>query len=144
MTHEDAGHYRIKHPAGTTCDPTLADALAQKAPDDRLSCTAAHQVAAAAQVAPAEIGKTADLLELRIVECQMGLFGYSPEKRIVRPAPEIAPGLRAAIDQRTIDGIIGCSSCWQIAAALGITKMAVASACEALGLKIKPCQLGAF
>ncbi len=144
MTREDAGHYSIKHPKGTTYDPALAEALEQKAPDGLLSCTTAHEIASAFAVPPAEVGKTADLLEYRIVECQMGLFGYSPEKRIVRPAPDIAASLRGALDERTVDGVISCLSCWEIAAALGVTKMAVASACESLGLKVKPCQLGAF
>jgi hypothetical protein len=33
---------------------------------------------------------------------------------------------------------------WEIASRLGIQKLDVASACETMGVKIKPCQLGAF
>lgn len=37
-----------------------------------MTCTAAHETATAFEVAPSEVGKTADLPELRIVECQIG------------------------------------------------------------------------
>jgi hypothetical protein len=144
MTHEDAGHYRAKHPQGTTPDPALAAALAQRAEDGLITCKAAHDVAAALGAAPSAVGTTADLLEYRIVECQLGLFGYSPEKRIVKPAAEVSPALREQLERHATEGTIDCASCWRIAETLGLQKMAVSAACERLGLKIKPCQLGAF
>ncbi len=90
------------------------------------------------------MGKTADLLEYRIVECQMGLFGYSPEKRIVRAPEHIDQPLREQLERYAADGRINCATCWKIAADLGLEKMAVSSACEGLGIKVKNCQLGAF
>lgn len=144
MTHEAAGHYARKHPPGTTHDPALAKALKAAAPEGRVTCRAAHDIATSAEVTPAEVGTNADLLEYRIVECQMGLFGYSPEKRIAKPAPTVAPALREALAKWTSDGVIGCKSCWQVAEELGLSKMDVSSACESLQLKVKPCQLGAF
>jgi len=144
MTHEDEGHYSAKHPRGTSSDPALAAALTEGARDGRVSCTAAHELAAAFEVAPAEVGKTADLLELRIVECQMGLFGYSPEKRIVKPADEVSDQLRDSLQRYAADGRISCATCWKIADDLALEKMAVSSACERLGIKVKHCQLGAF
>ncbi|MBN1632248.1 MAG: hypothetical protein JW990_21030 [Thermoleophilia bacterium] len=144
MTHEDEGHYSLKHPDGTTHDPALATALCERAVDGRLTCTVAHGVAEAFKVPPAEVGKTADLLELRIVECQMGLFGYSPEKRTVKAADTVSHELRDQLERLGGDGRISCATCWKIAETLGIEKMAVSSACEALGLKVKHCQLGAF
>ncbi len=144
MTHEDEGHYSAKHPHGTPADPALAAALTQTAQDGRVSCTAAHELAAAFKVAPAEVGKTADLLELRIVECQMGLFGYSPEKRIVKPADEVSDELRDSLQRYAANGRISCATCWKIADDLGLEKMTVSSACERLGIKVRHCQLGAF
>lgn len=144
MTREDAGHYSLKHPEGTAHDPALVATLREKALDGRLTCAVAHQVAEAFKVTPAEVGKTADLLDLRIVECQMGLFGYSPEKRIVRPAGNVTQELRDQLEQVADDGRISCASCWKIADTLGVEKMTVSSACEALGIKVKHCQLGAF
>jgi hypothetical protein len=144
VTHEDAGHYAAKHPSGTLYDPALAAALKEIAVDGRITCTAAHDLAGASKVTPAEIGKTADLLEYRIIECQMGLYGYSPEKRLVKAAGEVSDDLRSRLLAATKDGRISCISCWKIAQALEIERMAVAEACEGLGLKVKPCQLGAF
>jgi hypothetical protein len=144
MPHEYAGHYSTKHPEGTPHDPSIAAALEEVAKDGRLTCAAAHEVATRLGVAPAEIGKTADLLELRVIECQMGLFGYSPEKRIVKPAERISDELRAGIEKATAEGRITCAACWKIARDLGLEKMAVSSTCEAMGLKVKNCQIGAF
>ena len=84
------------------------------------------------------------LLELRVVECQMGLFGYAPEKRTVKPAPEIPAELRERIEKATVSGRITCAACWKIARDLGVEKMTVSCACEAMGLKVKNCQIGAF
>ena len=144
MTHEDEGHYSIKHPAGTQYDPAVAAALIERAADGRVTCTAAHEIATAFQVAPSEVGKTADLLEFRIVECQMGLFGYAPEKRIVKAPEHIDQPLREQLERYASNGRINCATCWKIAADLGLKKMAVSSACEGLGIKVKNCQLGAF
>jgi hypothetical protein len=37
-----------------------------------------------------------------------------------------------------------CSAAWLIAKKLKLPRMKVSAACEALLIKIKPCQLGAF
>jgi hypothetical protein len=144
MPHEYAGHYSTKHPQGTKYDPALAAALKQRAEDARITCTRAHELAGAFGVSPSEVGKTADLLELRITECQMGLFGYAPDKRIVKPARQVSDGLRVRIDTATTNGGITCAACWRIAQDLGLQKMDVSAACEGLGLKVKNCQIGAF
>jgi hypothetical protein len=84
------------------------------------------------------------LLEVRITECQMGLFGYTPDKRIVKPVEHMSDELRARVDAAAKDGRITCAACWRIAQDLGLQKMDVSAACEALGLKVKNCQIGAF
>ncbi len=144
MTHEAAGHYSAKHPEGTLYDAALAAALADTAEDGRITCTAAHGLAETFKVAPSEIGKTADLLEYRIIKCQLGLYGYSPEKRIVKAAEDVSDDLRDRLLAAATGGRISCASCWKIARTLGVEKMAVSGACEHLGLKVKHCQLGAF
>jgi hypothetical protein len=144
MPHEYAGHYSTKHPQGTPCDPKIAAALEEVAQDGRLACVDAHAVARTLGVTPAEVGTTADLLELRVVECQMGLFGYAPEKRTVKPADHVPDELRGRIERATVEGRITCSACWKIARELEIEKMTVSNACERLGLKVKNCQIGAF
>lgn len=144
MPHEYAGKYSTKHSPGTRPDPAVAAVLQEVAEDGRISCTVAHDVAVDLATTPAEVGKTMDLLEYRITKCQMGLFGYSPEKKILKPAETVSDPLRARLTDAAADGRVSCAACWDIALGLGIQKIAVAAACETLGLSIKPCQLGAF
>jgi hypothetical protein len=137
-------HYRAKHPLGTPPDPDLAGALSEIAEDGRITCAAACGLADTLRVDPAELGKVADLLELRIIRCQLGLFGYEPEKRIVKPAEVVPYGLRERLEATVADGKISCASLWEIANELGLKKMDVSAACEHLKVKISPCKLGAF
>lgn len=136
--------YAAKHPLGSKPDPAIAAALDAAAVSERVSCSRAHQLAESLHVSPGEIGKTMDLLELRIVECQMGIFGYQPEKKVLVAAEVVSEELRDLLMEAAPDGYVSCVTCWSLASGLGMEKEAVAAACERLGLKIKPCQLGAF
>ena len=95
-------------------------------------------------MSPSEIGKTADLLEYRITRCQLGLFGYSPHKKIVEAAKNASAEVREQLSRFGADGTISCAACWKVADTLGRERMEVAAVCELLELKIEPCQLGAF
>jgi hypothetical protein len=143
---DEPEHYRVKHPAGTPHDPAIAAALAESAPEGRITCVEAHAVARRLGVTPAKVGDTADMVECRIIHCQMGLFGYKPEKKIVKPAEEVPPDLRRRLDAAVAagGGKVECAMLWRIAADFSLEKMAVAAACEALGIKIVRCQIGAF
>jgi hypothetical protein len=90
------------------------------------------------------VGQTADLLNFRLTKCQMGLFGYLPEKKIVTASDGVSKPLAEAIRGGLQQGRLPCQRAWEIAGRLNLSKMAVSSACEALGIKVKPCQLGAF
>jgi hypothetical protein len=144
MTHEDAGHYASKHPKGVEADPKIVEQVRQKLSNNHISCVEAHAVAVDLSVPPSQVGMTIDLLEARIIKCQMGLFGYTPQKNIVKPAESISPELKNALETKQKDKHISCAHCWKIASQQEIRKLAIASACEALGIKVKPCQLGAF
>jgi len=144
MTHEDAGHYRLKHPSQTRLDPKIAEALKEKAKNNKISCASAHKIADETGATPAEVGLALDLLEMRITNCQLGLFGHSPEKKVVRSSETVSPELEKAIRNSLEDNRISCLSCWEIAARFGIARMDISAACEALGVKIGLRQLGAF
>jgi hypothetical protein len=122
----------------------LIEALHAAAESGEISCAAAFKVAAEQKASPADIGKVLDLEELSIVKCQLGLFGYKPEKKIVRPAESISDELKKEITGGLADGRLACERAWTIAEKLRISKMDIAAACETMGIKIKPCQLGAF
>ena len=144
MTHEDAGHYGDKHPGQPAPPAEVADAVRARAEGAAISCAAAHGVARQLGREPAEIGRVVDQLELCIVTCQLGLFGYAPQKKIAVAAdsvtPEVAADLRAAL----VDGRLPCRAAWDIAARYGMSRRAIADACETLQIKVRPCQLGAF
>ncbi len=144
MTHEDAGHYKAKHAPGSSVDPAIEKAVREKVSDSGLTCAAAHKIAEAFSIDPLEVGKALDLMEIRIHKCQLGLFGYKPEKRIIKPAPHVAPALAERLRNASPGGRIACRTVWEIADQFGITRLEAAASCEALDLKIAPCQLGAF
>jgi hypothetical protein len=144
MTHEDAGHYASKHPSSTVPDERITEAVRSRASEGTIPCAAAHKIAADLDVRPSEVGQAIDLLEIKLTKCQLGLFGYGPLKRIVRPAASVAPPLREAIEASLVDNRLPCRSAWEIAAELGIKKMDVSNACEALKIKINRCQIGTF
>ena len=143
MSHQDTGHYAKKHP-GKKLDLQIAQAVKQKITDGKITCAAAHKVASELGIPPNEIGLAIDLLELRIIKCQLGLFGYGPQKRIVNPAKNISPQFKKAIMADLINNRLSCICSWEIAKKMGIAKIDVSAACEKLQIKISSCQIGAF
>ena len=144
MTHADADHYAAKHPVNKTLNKKLAAAVQKRAADGNINCADATAIAENLQVEMMEVGTTIDLLEIRLKRCQLGLFGYGEQKLIIKPADKVAPDMEKAIRSSLVDGRLPCLSVWEIADGRGIARMDVSSACEALKIRIKPCQLGAF
>ncbi len=144
MVHEDAGHYAAKHPGGQI-DKTLAAAIAGKAKEGRITCTAAHAIAKKQACSPLVVGMNIDLLENRIRRCQLGLFGYGlKKKKAVKPAAMVTRTLKTAIRKAMEGDRITCQAAWEVAKKMNLTKLEVSSACEAIKIKISKCQLGAF
>ena len=133
-----------KHESNASMNEKIRDPIMRRAKNNELSCAAAFKIAAELNVSAAEVGKTADLLEITLVKCQLGLFGYTPEKKIVKPKATENPALTNAIRDARVEGRLPCESAWEIATRFNVSKMTVSSVCEQLGIKIKPCQLGAF
>jgi len=133
-----------KESAGAKPDPIIADELKTRVKDNELACAVAFHIAKSVQADPARIGDTADLMNIRLAKCQLGLFGYKPEKKIVKPETDIDPKIREAIVGELADGKLSCVKAWGISATHGIPKLKVGNICEALGIKIVKCQLGAF
>ncbi|MBM4315079.1 MAG: hypothetical protein FJ122_14340 [Deltaproteobacteria bacterium] len=63
---------------------------------------------------------------------------------MLRPGEGLTPELERAIRGRLSDGRLSCVAAWSIAAELKVPRLEASSACEALRIRIKPCQLGAF
>jgi len=143
MGHEDRGHYAAKH-KDKQINKIIIEKIQTMADDNCLKCTSAHRAGKALKVSPSEIGVQADLLEYRISECQLGLFGYSDGKKRFNPDIEISDNLNQELDSAGNDGRISCLECWDIAKNLKLKRLDIASACEKKNIRIKPCQLGAF
>ena len=144
MAHSDKGKYFQKHDQQTKVEDSLKQEVLKAAKENNVACKAAEEIAERKAVALGEVGVAIDLLNINIIECQLGLFGYSPQKKIVQPAKEIAPDLKQAINDALSDGRLPCAAAWAIAKQINLPRMKVSAACEALKIKIKPCQLGAF
>ncbi len=125
-------------------DQKLVDGLRESSKEDSIACGAVFSVIERLQANPAEAGRTLDLLDISIKGCQLGLFGYTPNKKIVKPAESVPEDLEKEIRSRLSEGRLPCAEAWAIAASRGMSKMNVAAACETLGVKISQCQIGAF
>jgi hypothetical protein len=144
MTHEDKGHFSKKHPPERKVNERVATAVKSKIKDGAMACAVAFEIAESLGVPPEEVGFTLDSLEVNIVKCQLGLFGYAPVKRIVKPAERVPPDLEKAIRGALVKDRLSCASAWALAEKRRLKKMEISSACETLGIKIGPCQLGTF
>lgn len=143
MGHQDRGNYAKKHP-GVQLDKTLAGPIMQASSNGKLACASAHRLAKTKNCSPEYIGTQADLLELGIVQCQLGLFGHAKGKKNFNPDAHMTPQLKDRILECQSDGKIACKTCWELAKAFKISKLDMGSACEQLEIRIKPCQLGVF
>ena len=125
-------------------DEKLIAAIEQKTVDSTITCAACFAIAAERGTEPIVIGTLLDEKEIEIVKCQLGLFGYAPGKKIVKPADSVSAELESLIRNRLSEGRLSCADSWAIAEELRIAKLDVSNACEKLGIKISRCQLGGF
>ena len=143
MTHTDRGQYAKKH-SNITIGPGAKNVLEENARDGKITCASVHGAAKKLGITPAEAGIQADLLELRLIRCSLGLFGYDNDTKILKSKDSIPEELDTMLDKASVDKRISCIDCWTIAKELKLKRIEVSSACEAKGLRIRPCQLGAF
>ncbi|MBT3388176.1 MAG: hypothetical protein HN417_09605 [Desulfobacula sp.] len=143
MAHEDKGHYAAKH-KDQKINKTITQKIQALSNDNCISCVLAHKGAKELNIPPSEIGVQIDLLEYRISECQLGLFGYTGGQKKIDPDIKIAPDLNEYLDKASKDGRISCLESWDTAKKLNTKRLDMGSACEKKNIKIKPCQLGAF
>jgi hypothetical protein len=136
-------------PTDFTIDDAVANAIRERLQDEKLPCAAAFKIAEAQEVTPLEVGKTADVLDIHLTRCQLGLFGYPGHTKgwetpnfASLDAPE---GLEEAIRERVDnEGNVGCAALWELSAAFEIPRLYIGWFTDQLGIPISPCQLGAF
>ena len=86
MTHGDKGNYKAKHSSTSRLDEKIARAVEKKTAHGKITCTDASYIADELGATMKEVGLAIDLMEIQISKCQLGLFGYSPQKTVVKPA----------------------------------------------------------
>jgi len=137
-------NFSNKHNAGIKPNPLIKEKIIDNAVDNKLPCAIAFKIAKELGVSASEIGKNADLINFRLTKCQLGLFGYTPEKKIIKPQDTVDDEIKTTIKTAVVDNKLTCENAWQIAATYNVHKLAVSAACEFMGIKITKCQLGAF
>ena len=144
MSSEKRKGYASKQAPGYKADPALLETIKSNLKDNMLPCAVAFKIAEDAQVLPIEVGRAADSQEIPLAKCQLGLFGYQPDKKIVKADMAVPEGLLEAIRVAMENERLPCVSAWKLAEDFQVTKLKVSNVCEGQGIKIKPCQLGAF
>jgi hypothetical protein len=93
MARKDKGHYAKKHPSDRKIDQKVAEAVKGRVSEEEISCAAAFKIVSDLEVSPLEVGFTIDVLEIPVTKCQLGLFGYNPQKGFVQPAESVSSAL---------------------------------------------------
>ena len=140
MSSTDGKSFSRKQAPGTVPDSAIAEEIKKGLRDGHLPCAVAFKIVKDLNVLP----KTADLLDIPLAKCQLGLFGYTPEKKIARAETTTSQELLAAIGESMHNGRLACEAAWQIADRFKMTRLKISNVCEGHEIKIKPCQLGAF
>jgi len=133
-----------KHGPEATPDRFIEEEILKQGKNKKLPCAVAFEISRTLKVSPDAVGMTADLMNFKLTKCQLGLFGYQPQKKIVKHPDRVPEDLKNSIADQLVQGRLSCRRAWDIASALKIGKMKVSGACEAMGIKITGCQLGAF
>ena len=144
MAHKDKGSYSKKHPPDRKVNEQISGEVRARSSKGEIPCAVAFDIADRFRASPAEVGFTIDSLEITVTKCQMGLFGHGAKKMAIEPAETVSAELEETIRESLVDGRLPCAAAWAIAESLGLGKMDVSSACEALKVKISSCQLGTF
>ncbi len=134
---------------GAKPDAGLAAEIRGRILNGTLSCAEAFAVADGTGVSPLDVGRTADVLKVKLSHCQLGLFGYPGRGKGwdrsgagLGPAPD---GLEAALKRRAgREARVTCSDLWEIAELYGVPRILVGDVADRLGFRIIECQLGAF
>ncbi len=125
-------------------DPIITEKIKDRVRNGRLPCAVAFEIANSLEIKPGNIGKMADIMGISLSECQLGLFGHRPDKKIVGPENTENLDLLDSIRKFSREKSLSCGAAWRIAKLFHASKLTISNICEANGIKIKRCQLGAF
>jgi len=93
-----------KHGPDAQPDRVIKNEMLKRTNKNEVPCAVAFEIAKALQVSPEAVGMTADLMNYRLVKCQLGLFGYQPKKKIVTPQHTVTEDVKNAISEALVQG----------------------------------------
>ena len=137
-------HFKKKNGKDSRLDPIIAENVKNRMKNGKLPCVAAFEIANSLKINPEKIGMTADMLGVSLSECQLGLFGHGPDKKIVKAESSKNPDLLDSIKNASTGGKLNCAAAWRIAKLFKAPRLKISDTCEARRIKITRCQLGAF
>ncbi len=144
MTSKRGKSFAAKHGQDAQPDPILAEEIQKRLKNETLPCAVAFDLADRFRVSPSEVGKAVDLLDISLSKCQLGLFGYLPDNKIVVEEQTTNQELVQALKGSMQNDRLHCEAAWRVAEQFKINKLKLSNICQANGIKIKFCQLGAF
>lgn len=130
-------------------DSTIKEEISKQNKGLLLPCAAAFKIAEKLNIPVGNVGKTADRMHYKFIDCQLGLFGFRPAKKhkLTKPAlktPLNNSILKTAICNSLVNGRLPCKKVFYIALELNVHKLKIIDECTAMEIKISDCQLGAF
>ena len=144
MSKDKPQKFSDKHNAADKPNPEIMKKIEQRSKNKEIPCALAFEIIEESGFLPADIGKNIDLMNFKLIKCQLGLFGYTPDKKIVNAQDTPDNDLKAAIKGALVNDKLPCQSAWEIADRFQVPKLTVSGVAEGMGIKVKPCQLGAF
>ena len=120
--------------------------IERRAIEGYLPCAEAFAIAEELGLPLTRVVDAMNVADVRIVHCQLGLFGYQAfgDKRFAAPLATVPDRLAGALRAGCVDNALPCAAAWNIAEREGLPRPVVGSAADALGIRIAPCQLGCF
>ncbi len=112
--------------------------------DDQLPCAVAFKIDRELKVSPREVGKTADKLGIRIVNCQLGCFQVEKATHQNLNGIDIKKMLLEEIEASLVNDNLPCTVALEVARRLKVAPKEVGDTATKQKIKISSCQLGCF
>lgn len=125
-------------------DPILSEQVKIRFSTGDMPCASAFKASDELNISTRTLGLYADVLDIRLSTCQIGLFGHGKGVKLIKTLDRVDSALEKDIRERTTDGVIACKDVFDLARAHKTSKVDVGSACQTLGIKVKHCRFGAF
>ncbi len=109
-----------------------------------ITCLQVHQLSQKWQVRPQKMGSILDQLQIKIIKCQLGLFGVTDNKKYIRAVDNIPANLVNQIENQAHKKRLSCRATWEVAKEARVKRRFMGDTCKKLGIRITDCQLGTF